>query len=96
LLEQIQKELLTKARKHLDASKVEVENSKEAKKRIEEGRLLYVPWCESESCEENFKFELGGAKTLNAPFAQPKLKKGQKCFACDSLAKRYFYVSKSY
>jgi len=96
ILEQIQKELLIKAQKHLDASKVEVEDLKEAKKRIEEGRLLYVPWCESEGCEESFKFELGGAKTLNAPFTQPKLKKGQKCFACDHPAKRYFYVGKSY
>ncbi len=96
ILEQIQKELFLKAKKHLDASKVNVESLDEAKKYIEEGRLLFVPWCESEGCEETFKFELGGAKTLNAPFNQPKLKPKQKCFACSGLAKRWFYVGKSY
>ncbi|MFA6462097.1 MAG: proline--tRNA ligase [Candidatus Woesearchaeota archaeon] len=96
LLNTIQSDLLAKGKVHLESSKVIVESLAEAKTQIEKGKLLFVPWCESEGCEENFKFELGGAKTLNAPFDQPKLKPKQNCFACDKLAKRWFYIGKSY
>ena len=96
LLKKVQEGLFTKARKHLENSKTTVETLAEAKKQIENGKLLFVPWCESEGCEESFKFELGGAKTLNAPLEQPKMKPKQGCFACDAAAKRWFYVGKSY
>ncbi|MEK6938528.1 MAG: proline--tRNA ligase, partial [Nanoarchaeota archaeon] len=57
LLVKIQKDLFEKAKQHLDKSKVTVESLKDAKKEIENGKLLLVPWCESEECEEYFKSE---------------------------------------
>lgn len=95
ILKQIQENLFKKAKKLMDDSIVKVEDSKDAKKQIEKQKIIFAPWCGTAGCEEEFKTATG-AKSLNGPLEQPKLKKGQKCFSCDKPAKYYFYFGKSY
>lgn len=95
LLETIQYEMYVKAEKLLKESIVTVFTFKEAKVQIEKKKILFVPWCETEKCEENLKEKLG-AKSLNSPFKPPALTKGQICVACKNTAKSWFYVGRSY
>ena len=96
LLEYIQHALYQKAEKSLKESIVTGSNLHDAEIPIEKNKkILFVPWCEAEKCEEQLKEKMG-AKSLNAPFKQPALKKGQDCFACKNTAKSWFYVGKSY
>jgi prolyl-tRNA synthetase len=71
-----------------------VENPEDAAAEIKNRKIVFVPWCTSEACEEDFK-NITGAKSLNAPFKQPSLD-GKKCFACEKEAKKWFYFGKSY
>ncbi|MDP2749512.1 MAG: proline--tRNA ligase [Nanoarchaeota archaeon] len=89
-------DLYTKAKAHLDSSIVELETSNEFMKAIDEKKIAYAPWCGSKECEEMIKDETGGAKSLNIPFKQPKLKHGTRCFHCEEEAKYYAYFAKSY
>ena len=95
LLEKIQNDLFQKAEKLLHESIVHVETSQNVEKLIEDKKLIFAPWCGTAVCEESFK-EKTGAKSLNSPLDQPKLKKGQKCFACKNEAKYWFYFGRSY
>jgi len=95
ILDQIQENLFSKAEKILHNSIVKVDNSKDAEKELENTKILFVPWCGTAKCEEEFKTKTG-AKSLNSPLDQPKLNKGQKCFACKNEAKSWFYFGKSY
>lgn len=96
LLDQIQKDLFRRAKKSIKENTVEVSDLTEAKKQINDKKMLFAPWCAARECEENIKDKLDGAKSLNSPFKQPKLKKGQKCFACHKKATAWFYFGKSY
>ncbi len=95
LLETIQYEMYVKAEKLLKESIVTVSTFKDAETQIEKKKILFVPWCESEKCEEELKEKLG-VKSLNSPLKQPALKKSQGCFACKNTAKSWFYVGRSY
>lgn len=95
ILDQIQRNLYQKAKSLLKKSIVKVNALSEAKKQIENKKIVFAPWCGSAQCEENIK-DKTGAKSLNSPLQQPKLKKGQKCFACDKQADVWFYFGKSY
>ncbi len=95
ILDQIQQNLYRKAKAFLKRSIIKVSTLAEAKKQIENKKIIFAPWCASPQCEENFKDQTG-AKSLNSPFQQPKLKKGQKCFACSKKATAWFYFGKSY
>lgn len=95
LLDDIQNNLFDKAKKYLESAVVEVADLSEAKKKIDSGKIVFAPWCGEAGCEENIKAETG-AKSLNSPLEQPKMKKGQKCFACEKMAKYYFRFGKSY
>ncbi|MEK6939723.1 MAG: proline--tRNA ligase [Nanoarchaeota archaeon] len=94
ILEQMQQDLYAKAEKFLKESIVKVENLKDAQKAIDASKIIFVPWCGTEKCEEKFK-EKTGAKSLNSPFEQPKMKE-QKCFACTELMRTWFYFGRSY
>ena len=94
LLEDIQQSLYHKAEQWLKQSIVNVSSFKEAEKELKNNKLLFAPWCGSTKCEEQFK-EKTGAKSLNAPFDQPKLKR-EKCFHCTEKATAWFYFGKSY
>lgn len=94
LLNQIQKHLFQKASSFIKKNTITVKNLKEAQTQIKNKKLLFACWCGSRECEENLKDQLDGAKSINAPFKQPKLK--PQCFACNKKAQAWFYFAKSY
>ena len=94
ILEQMQQDLYAKAEKFLQQSIVKVEDLKAAEEAIDAGKIIFAPWCSTVKCEEKLK-ERTGAKSLNSPFEQPKLKE-QKCFACSEQVKSWFYFGRSY
>lgn len=94
LLEQIQKEMLKKAEKLLKSSIVKVSAMRESLLVLEKKKIIFAPFCGSVLCEEQFK-EKSGAKSLNSPLQQPKLK-DEQCFACKKKAASWFYFGKSY
>lgn len=96
LLEQIQENLYLKAAAAMKQNIVTVTSLKEAQQQIEDNKVIFAPWCTGEKCELDIKEKTGGAKSLNAPFQQPVMKKGQTCFACKSPAREWFYLGKSY
>ena len=96
LLEQIQTNLYQKAQKALEESIVTIEDYSEARELLEKKKIIFASWCGRPQCEEKFKTESGGAKSLNSPLQQPKLEKGQKCFFCEHPAQAWFYFGKSY
>ncbi len=95
LLTAIQDNLYFKAEKFLKEGAVNVESGQDAGALFERKKIIFAPWCEMAACEEAFKEKTGG-KSLNAPFDQPKMKKGQQCFACKDPAKEWFYFGRSY
>lgn len=92
LLSQIQDDLYAKASNFLKKNIVKANTFKEAEKILEDGKILFAPWCAG--CEEEFK-EKTGAKSLNSPFRQPKIT-DEKCFYCGKKAKVWFYFGRSY
>jgi len=94
IMEQMHKDLYAKAEKFLKESIVKTDNLKDAEKAIDADKIVFVPWCGTEKCEEKFK-EKTGAKSLNSPLEQPKIKE-QKCFACKEMMKSWFYFGRSY
>ena len=95
LLEQIHQNLFDKAKEILNVSVVEVDNLKDAKAAFKNKQIVFAPWCGSVPCEDLFK-EKTGAKSLNSPLEQPKLKKNQQCSFCKEEATAWFYLGKSY
>ncbi len=95
LLDDIHKNLFDKAQKILDKSVVKVNNLKDAKAAFKNKKIVFAPWCGAVECEDIFK-DKTGAKSLNSPLEQPKLKKGQKCSFCKEKATSWFYFGKSY
>ncbi len=93
LLDMIHNSLYEKASTLLRENTVVVDNEKDATTQIEQGKIVLAPWCGSAESEEAFK-EKTGAKSLNAPFEQPKDKK--KCFLTGKDAVRWHYFGKSY
>ncbi len=95
ILEQIQKNLFSKAKDILEKSKAQVDNLKDAEKQLNNKKVVFVPFCGETGCEDRIKEKIG-AKSLNYPLDQPAMKKEQKCFACDEKAKSWFFFGKSY
>ena len=93
LLEEIQNNLLKKAKKNLEENIIEVKTINEFKKAIENKKLVKAIWCGREDCEEKIKNETS-AKSLNIPFNQKKQK--GKCFHCNAEANSFAYFGKSY
>jgi len=94
ILDEMQNNLYKKAKKFLDDNLVSVTNLKDAKKYLDQGKIVFAPWCGSSESEEKFK-EQTGAKSLNSPLKQPSLN-GKKCFLTGKEAKYWFYFGKSY
>lgn len=95
LLEEIQKEILEKAKKNLKSSLVKVETKAEVKKSLKEKKIALIPMCKNPECEDYLKSETEGAKTLNIPFQQPDLK-NKKCLVCGKPADYLIYFGRSY
>ncbi len=93
VLEDIQKSILSKARKFLKDHISDAKNIEEAKSLIEEGKIVRANWCGDEGCEEEIKAKTNGAKTLNI---SEKEKPRGNCFNCKKPAKAVVYIAKSY
>ncbi|NQU98647.1 proline--tRNA ligase [Candidatus Woesearchaeota archaeon] len=94
LLDDIQKNLFKKAKKFLDESIVQADDFDALKSVIKAKKIAYSPWCGEVDCEDWLKDKSGGAKSVNIPFKQKKIKK--KCVQCEKKANFYAYFAKSY
>lgn len=94
-LDEMQKELYKRAEKLLKENISETEDKKEMTKLIKEKKIVKVPLCTSEKCEEILKAETGGAKVL---FIDPEKSstKEKKCIICDVPASYWVHVGKTY
>lgn len=94
LLDEMQEKLLKNASKLLFDNLAETDDKKEFKKLIEDKKVVAVPFCKSESCEEQTKADLGGAKALW--INEQKSAKGHKCISCGKPADYYLFFGKTY
>ncbi len=95
ILEDIQKNLLEKARKIIKDKTITAKKWGDVVKSIREKKLVKMPFCGQEECEDWIKDKTGGANSRCSPFDE-KLKKGVKCLQCGKKARYTAYFSKSY
>ena len=91
-LDEIQKNLFTKAKKFMDSNIVEVDNWKDFLKAIKAKKIPKAFFCGEKECEESIKFESDGA-TSRCIESNTKI---GKCIKCGKKAKYKVYFSKSY
>lgn len=94
LLDKINNNLYSKAKKFLDANTHEVESYAELKKVVGKG-IAQAGWCGSAECEAKAKEETG-AKITNMPFDAQTRVRGRKCVVCGEGAKFIANFAKSY
>lgn len=95
LLEEIQENLFSKAENILNKNLEKAETFEDAKKKINNDKLVLVPLKNSDKVEETLKEKLAGVKTLNIPLNQPSIK-GKKCIISKQQADYWVYIGKSY
>ncbi len=95
LLEEIQSNLFSRAKKFLENNTVETKEWPDFMRAIKDKKMVYAPWCAETACEEWIKDKTGGAKSLNIPFNLPK-KINETCPQCGKPAKVWCYFAKSY
>ncbi|MDP4012135.1 MAG: His/Gly/Thr/Pro-type tRNA ligase C-terminal domain-containing protein, partial [Candidatus Nanoarchaeia archaeon] len=93
LLENIQKSMLSKAKKQLKEMTIEVKDFKSLQNAIKDRKIAKANWCGTEECEDLIKDKTDGAKSLNAPF---KEKASGKCVHCGKKAETIMFFGKSY
>ena len=96
LLEDVQENLFKRAGKFLKDGIANASSMKDIKKTINDKKIAFGPLCSSKPCEDNLKFESGGAKVLNIPFSQPSVLSKSKCIVCGKKADYFAYMGKSY
>jgi len=94
ILEEIQKELYEKAETELKNSIKKTEDKKELIKLIKDKKMVKVPLCGMEKCEDNLKADTEGAKVLFIDSKESS--KNKKCIICRKPAEHIVYVGKSY
>jgi prolyl-tRNA synthetase len=94
LLDEMQEKLFKDASKILYENIVEAKDKKEMKKLIDEKKIVEVPFCKSEKCEEQTKADMGGAKALWID--EQKSAKGNKCISCGKPADYFLFFGKTY
>lgn len=93
-MDQMQKDMLEKARAHRDANTHVATNFDEFAKIIEEKQgFVKAMWCEDVACENKIK-EVTGATSRCMPFKQEKV--GETCVCCGKPAKTMVYWAKAY
>ena len=92
-LEDIQKKLFEKSKKLFENNLVEVNNSKDFERAINENKFVKAYWSGDSDVEEKIKEK--GAKILNIPLEQPN-KLGNSIYAPERKAKYMVYIAKSY
>ncbi len=95
ILEQIQNELHKNAEKLLKSGIEKTENKKQLIHLIKNKKMVIVPLCSSQKCEDILKEETGGAKVL---FIDPENTsvKNKKCIICNKPAAYWVYVGRTY
>jgi len=95
ILDKMQNELYNSAEKLMKNSIVKTDNKKQLINYIKDKKLVKIPMCKSEKCEDILKSETGGAKTL---FIDPENEsiKNKKCLFCDAKADYWVYIGKTY
>ena len=101
LLDQIQKEMLARARKEFDESIEKATNWDEFTASLSRGHMCLTPWADEEAIEEEVKKKSAtpdamGAKTLCIPLDQPDLPEGTACFYSGKPAKNWVLWGRSY
>ncbi len=91
-LDDIQKSLLTKAKKFLTGSTVDAKNLAGLEKAINNKKMARTGWCGSQECEDSIQDKTAATIRL-IPF---KEKPKGKCMVCGSRAKHVVYVAKQY
>lgn len=94
LLDEMQEKLFKDASKIIYDSLIETDDKKEMKKLIEDKKVVAVPFCKNEKCEEQMKADMGGAKALWID--EQKSAKGKKCLVCGKPADYYLFFGKTY
>ena len=94
LLTAMQEKLLKDSSKLLYDNLTETEDKKELDSLIKARKVVAVPFCDSEACEEQTKADLGGAKALWVD--EKHSAKGKKCIACGADAKYWLFFGKTY
>lgn len=92
-LDDIQKNLYEKSKKLFESNLIEVNNSKDFEKAIENGKFVKAYWSGDSDVEEKIKEK--GAKILNIPLEQPK-KLGTSIYHPERKANYMVYIAKSY
>ncbi len=95
-LADIQDNLFKKAEKMLRDAVVTEKNIDEIKKGVLNKKIALAPLCGEVACENDLKFQSGGAKVLNIPEKQPKELGKSNCAVCKKKANYFAYVGKSY
>ena len=94
VLEQMQNDMLERAKKHLEEHTVEARNWDEFKAHIEkQDGFVKAMWCGETECEEAIKDETT-ATTRCMPFEQEHL--SDVCVHCGKPAKKMVYFGKAY
>ena len=96
LLEEIQKDLLRRAEEKLEQNIVTVETMEEAKKAVQERKIVRTYWCGDPKCEEHVKEELDGAEIRGTKFLEIEVPENKKCVVCGREATQVVYIAKSY
>jgi len=91
-LDEIQKDLFTKAKNFLNKNIVEVDNWNDFLKAIKAKKIPKAFFCGEKECEESIKFESDGATSR----CIKSDKESGKCVKCGKKAKYKVYFSKSY
>ncbi len=94
ILEQMQSDMLERARKHRDTHTYVAKNMEEFEKTInEKPGFIKAMWCQDEACEKEIK-EKTGATSRCMPFEQEQI--GETCVCCGKPAKVMAYWGKAY
>ncbi len=96
ILDEIQENLLQRARRRLEESIVTVRTVDEAKKIVEERKIARSFWCGDPRCEEAVKEKTGGAEIRGTKFLEVEHAEGEKCLVCGRDAHHVVYIAKSY
>jgi len=101
LLEQIQVEMLSRAKEAFDACIERVTNWNDFMAALERKHMVLAPWADEEEVEEDVKKRSAtkdamGAKTLCIPFDQPELPEDAVCFSSGKPAKNWALWGRSY
>lgn len=101
LLEQIQKDMLERAKRDFDACIERATTWDEFMAALDRKHMVLAPWADEEAVEDDVKKrsatgEAMGAKTLCIPFDQPELPEGAVCFASGKPAKNWALWGRSY